>query len=207
MSETINYKGYNIEIEQDMYPPNPRIDQDNGTVMICFHKKYILGDKHCYNSENYNSWDEIKSAIIKKEKPIVILPLYLYDHSGITISTTPFSCNTTMHAYWDSGQVGFVFINKAKCKKMGWNEKWANKMSNSTDEHFKKYAGKTFEEILTMNILGEVETYDQYLAGDVYSFEIEFEDGEIDSCGGFFGSDHEKSGLLYEAKSLIDRHD
>jgi len=32
------------------------------------------------------------------------LPLYLYDHSGITMRTTPFSC------IWDSGQVGIIYM-------------------------------------------------------------------------------------------------
>jgi hypothetical protein len=54
---------------------------------------------------------------IKKEhveayvnKHYFILPLYLYDHSGITISTKPFGCP------WDSGQVGFIFADR-ECKE------------------------------------------------------------------------------------------
>ena len=38
----------------------------------------------------------------------IILPLYLYDHSGITMSTGPFSCP------WDSGQVGWIYAPKQK---------------------------------------------------------------------------------------------
>jgi len=38
----------------------------------------------------------------------VILPLYLYDHSGITMSTSVFSCP------WDSGQVGWIYASKQK---------------------------------------------------------------------------------------------
>ncbi len=36
----------------------------------------------------------------------IILPLFLYDHSGITMSTGPFSCP------WDSGQVGWIYASK-----------------------------------------------------------------------------------------------
>jgi len=36
----------------------------------------------------------------------VILPLYLYDHGGITMSTGAFSCP------WDSGQVGWIYAPK-----------------------------------------------------------------------------------------------
>lgn len=38
----------------------------------------------------------------------VILPLFLYDHSGITMSTSVFSCP------WDSGQVGWIYASKQK---------------------------------------------------------------------------------------------
>ncbi len=40
------------------------------------------------------------------EKYYVILPLYLYDHSGITMNTSGFHCN------WDSGQVGWIYASK-----------------------------------------------------------------------------------------------
>ncbi|HOO12216.1 MAG TPA: hypothetical protein PK684_04600 [Bacillota bacterium] len=38
----------------------------------------------------------------------IILPLYLYDHGGITMRTNPFSCP------WDSGQVGWIYASKQK---------------------------------------------------------------------------------------------
>ena len=41
----------------------------------------------------------------------ILLPLYLYDHSGITMNTTGFSCS------WDSGQVGFIYASKARFKE------------------------------------------------------------------------------------------
>ena len=37
------------------------------------------------------------------EDKFIFKPLYLYDHSGITMNTKPFSC------IWDSGQVGFIY--------------------------------------------------------------------------------------------------
>jgi len=193
MSETVNYKGFEIKIEQDSDSINPRTDWDNGTVMVCFHGRYNLGDKHDFKQGDYNSWEELKQAIVKKEKALVILPLYLYDHSGITMNTTGFSCR------WDSGQVGFIFVNEKKCKEMGWTKKYIKTLSSGDDEAYK---GKTREEILEGFMVSDVETYDQYLTGDVYRFDIEgLDDG---SCCGFFGSDHEKSGLLDHARESID---
>lgn len=195
MSEIVEYKGFEIKIEQDSHPLNPRIDWDNGTKMVCFHGKYNLGDKHEYKKENYDSWDELKADIVKKEKPIVILPLFLYDHSGITMSTSteyPFNCR------WDSMMVGFIYVTKSGANEMGWTKKYIGELSKGNDEQYK---GKTYEEILTGFLVSDVKVYDQYITGEVYRFEIEDCD---DYCGGFFGYDHEKYGLLDEAKAVIE---
>lgn len=43
----------------------------------------------------------------------------------------------------------------------------------------------------------EVEMYTQYVEGNVYGFEIvDEDDNHIDSCYGFYGSDHKESGML-----------
>ena len=103
--------GKTLEVFLDEYPQNPRED-DNLTTMICFHKRYNLGDKHDYQHRDYSGWEEQRKDIEKKENTCVILPLYLYDHSGITISTSPFSCN------FDSGKIGFVIVDKDNLQKM-----------------------------------------------------------------------------------------
>ncbi len=94
-----------LKVLHDRSADSPR-NWDNLGKMICFHRGYDLGDKHNYNADDYNSWGEIEKAIIKEENPAVILPLYMYDHSGISISTSPFGCR------WDSGQIGFVLVSK-----------------------------------------------------------------------------------------------
>ena len=40
-------------------------DWDNYTKLICFHGRYNLGDKHEYNHNNYDGWDEMEQAILK----------------------------------------------------------------------------------------------------------------------------------------------
>jgi len=174
-------KKFELKIEQDTDPMNPRTDWDNLGTMVCFHKRYDLGDKTDYRSNDYDSWEELKEGIIKNEGEVVILPLYLYDHSGITISTSPFDCN------WDSGQIGFIFVSKYKMKKEGIDE-------TKVEEYLK----------------GEVETYDQYLTGEVYCYEVyEIETCDkghehktlVESCGGYFGEEECKS----EGQSVL-RH-
>jgi len=43
-SKTNNMKKFELKIEQDTDPMNPRTDWDNLGTMVCFHKLYDLGD-------------------------------------------------------------------------------------------------------------------------------------------------------------------
>lgn len=52
-----------------------------------------------------------------------------------------------------------------------------------------------------------INLYSSWAWGDVYGYQIKDENGEsieYDSCWGFYGSDHEASGLLESAKDRID---
>ena len=170
---------YIIRIFPDDCGDSPR-NWDNLGTMVCFHKRYDLGDDNDYCSSNYDGWEEMKEDIIEKENVHTILPLYLYDHSGITMSTSPFSCR------WDSGQVGWIFVSKDKVQKESLDE-------TKIEEYFK----------------GEVEIYDQYIRGDVYGYKVykvetcdkdcEHEE-ELDSCWGFYGEEE----CINEAKGIVE---
>src|SRR5690554_4898572 len=104
--------GYKLFIEHDDDPMNPRTEWDNLCTMVCFHNRYSLGDEdHGYSSKDFNSWEELAGQIVKDHDPSVMQPLYLYDHSGISISTGEFVCR------WDSGQVGFIFVGRKKARE------------------------------------------------------------------------------------------
>jgi len=154
---------------QDQDDMNPRTEWDNLGTMVCWHRRYKLGDEQ--PSCSPDEYDLPDNAIS--------LPLYLYDHSGITMSTAPFNDR------WDSGQVGFIYVTKEKLQAEGLGDK--------TKDEIESY------------LRAEVETYDDYLTGAVYQYIIlDSEDNIIDSCSGFFGYDHEKSGLLTNAKDEIN---
>ncbi len=172
--KTTRKENYILEIFPDEPHESPR-DWDNLGTMICFHRRYNLGDKNdIINSDDFSSWNEQMEWIEKNIKPCVILPLYLYDHSGITMSTSSFSCG------WDSGQVGWIFVTKEQVRK----------------EYNVKRISKDLIEKVTNILEDEVETYDQYISGEVYGYRIsqievcdkgcEHKD-EIDSCWGFYG--------------------
>lgn len=172
-----------LRIFTDSDPQDPRSEWDNFGTMVCFHTRYNLGDNVDLNSDDFNSWDELEEYLEDEIGATHILPLYLYDHSGITISTSSFQCN------WDSGRVGFIYCTAKDVEGLGPD--W------QTEEH-------------VYNILrGEVETYDQYLTGDIYSFEVVQEEGcsycghtheeQLDSCHGFYGTDWRENGLFEQA--------
>lgn len=182
----IEYKGHIIKIGKDDSPSNPRTEFDNCCKMVCFHKNHQLGDEKDYNRSDYNSWDELEKDIIKQENAVIILPLYLYEHSGITISTTPFSCR------WDSGQVGFVYMTRKSIKN---------------DFGIKRLTKKALTRLQEI-IKSEVKTYDDYLTGNVYFYQTYLKDNGnfIDACSGYFGyeSDESKWDVLLDAKGIID---
>jgi hypothetical protein len=167
--------GKTLEIYQDE-AYDPREDSNLGK-MVCFANNYTLGDKHNYDPEDTNSFEELKDAIIEKENPIVILPMYMYNHSGITINTTGFSCK------WDSGQIGWIYVTKKQLEVIG--------VSMNNKETYPEFKKRLLE-----CLVSEVKTYDQYITGDTYRFRImDKEWNEEDSCGGFYGTDWKTNGL------------
>lgn len=208
--ETIDYKGYEIQIVPDEDPEDPR-QWDNLGTMVCFHKRYQLGDKHDYNPDDYNDWDEVEQAIIKREDPLVILPLYLYDHSGLRIKIGSFRGLLPQgHAEWDSGQVGFIFVPREKFEQEfngnkiepGQRQLNAILTKQETEEQIRK---------ATAILEAEVDTYDKYLSGEVYGFRVvkpckcnnwgNGHKNEIESCYGYY----DIQDAISEAKAIIDR--
>ena len=173
--ETIERKHTIVKIYLDDDPQNPR-EWDNLGIMVCWHNHYGLGDKHDFHSpQDFN--DEIT------EQDNIVLPLYLYDHSGITMSTSnsryPF-CDR-----WDSGQVGYIYVSKTQVRhEYGWKL-----LTQSRIDKIKTY------------LQNEVSVYDDYLTGNVYGFEVICNKcnkckNNIDSCWGFYGQDWNENGLM-----------
>jgi hypothetical protein len=145
--DRLEYNGLVIEVVPDDNPMDPR-EWDNVGTMVCFHKRYSLGDKTSYRSEDYESWQELYTAI-EENGGIHIQPLYLYDHSGISIRIGSWH-GRAPHAEWDSGQVGFIYTTKKELDNYGITD-----TANAIE-----------------GLQHEVEEYDRYLRGDVYGYLI-----------------------------------
>lgn len=164
------------ETTYDTYPESPR-NWDNLGTMVCWHRRYTLGDiqpEQQGPGEYLDSlidkltgdalsdlderldqlscspyrYDRAALAVEGRKKKIrasvmgaelIVLPLYLYDHSGITMSTGRFSCP------WDSGRVGFIYVTRKDCEAAGrvWDQ-----------------------ENVEASLEDEVKVYDAYLTGD-----------------------------------------
>ena len=181
--EIITHAGYTIEVWPDFDPENPREAWDNTATMACFHSRYTLGDKDIpFKSSDFNGWMEMQQHIIRKEKAIAVLPIFLMDHSGLWIQTTSF------HDPWDSGRVGFIYLTKKQALK-----EFPQKPGESHGDYIAR---------LNAAMKSEVSVYSDYLSGAVYGYVIKNPQGEhVDSCWGFYG---DQKYMINEAKAIVD---
>lgn len=184
------YQGHTIKIYQDPDPESPREWSNLGTL-ICWHRRYRLGDSHQYDSsetflrdiasvsdQSDLSMDRLQDRAARKA---IILPVFLYDHSGLAMNTIGFHCP------WDSGQVGFVYVTLEEVR----NEFGAKRVSKALREE----AGHVLR--------GEIVAYDAYLGGRVYGYVVEQGGEEIDACWGFVGA--YETHCLPEARNSVPR--
>lgn len=155
---------YRLTIMNDGHPENPREAFSNLGTMYCEHGRYTLGDG-----------DADDPRQVPRAQIAASLPLYLYDHGGITMNTTGFSCP------WDSGQVGVIYVTRDTVRReFGWRRLTRQRRQKLSDM-----------------LRVEVKTYDDYLTGEVFGYTIEKHDNttgewvEEDSCWGFYGEDVE----------------
>lgn len=132
------------------------------------------------DDKGYDLADSIRDCLSDRdlmslaERNHLIMPLYLLDHSGITISTSDFRDR------WDSGQVGWTYASHAEVAK--------------------EYGDASPENIERARRLlnSEVETYDCYIRGECYGFQLLRDGVEEDSCWGFLGSFDEAKKAIRE---------
>ena len=164
------YEGYVIRDEDTT---NPRKAFDNFGRMVCGHRRYSMGDDFSFNPDYFDSWAEVEKYYRDNEDAAVILPVYLLDHSGLSVSTKPFSC------HYDSGRIGFIYATAA-----------------AVLEHFPASAVPSESdafEAARKRLEAEVETYDAYLSGNVHGWQIVDANGEhVDSCFGYYGDEGRK---------------
>ena len=151
---------YIVKIRKDEHAESPRND-DNIGIMACFHRRYNLGDSDKPDIETVQK--------IERSPDYISLPLYLYDHSGLTISTKPFSCP------WDSGRLGLIYVKR-------------DDVIDLQDERVLEIL-RSEVEIYDQYLRGDIYGYELIRTED--------DGAEIteDSCWGFYGSDPDVNGM------------
>jgi hypothetical protein len=174
---TENVGSYIVKIFLDSDARSPREDDNLGTI---YHtdRSYDLGEKM--------DLDDIQAIV--NNASFISLPVYMYGHGNIALSTGAFGCP------WDSGQVGIIAVEKSKVLKEWNRKKWSKKLEKQVLKYLRS----------------EVKVFSEYLSGEVYGFVIEkpsqcreckhVENDVIDSCWGFIG-DYEY--CLNEAKASV----
>lgn len=233
---------YTLKIKTDESPESPR-EWDNVCTMVCWHRNYSLGDKHNYDNSDeffedilhnicglkYEEFEELstkeKYKLACENDKICIQELNAYEHGAITIST---SSGYPYNDRWDAGCVGWIYVSKEKAFEQwgGIPEKDENgefiRIPHNHPDGDVTYSIKytpineeNWKEVAKYHMDNEVETYDQYLKGDVYGFTLtkkvvkqdtcphcgevirEYEIEELDdSCWGFYGDCLEENGIL-----------
>lgn len=155
-----------VRIEHDQDAESPANWDNVGAITYRKGAREVLGTE----AIDENRYHDITQGI--ENETLIGLPVYAYVHSGASISTTAYNCP------WDSGRSGWVYCTKEK----------------AIAEFGKKILSATAKEKALSCLRGEVETFSQYLAGEVYGYIVEravvggWE--VLDSCWGCYGLDY-----------------
>lgn len=158
------YEAKYLTIDND--PSDPR-EWDNLGNMYCYHRRYNLGDKNL-DIPKLDTIQELQEYLTKEKKAIIMLPLFLLDHSGLWMKAGN-NFSEVVPQGWDTSFVGYIYITKEDLKK--------EKISKNK----------------ALRILqAEVKTYSQFLEGDCYCIVKEIYNNkkeriDYDIVGGYFG--------------------
>lgn len=172
-----------LRISRDEDAENPRSWSNLG-MMVCWHRRYRLGDRHDFAGPD-DLWDYLEQE--GGAERAVVLPLYLYDHSGLRMSVRPFGDP------WDSAQVGWIVAPASRIRV----------------EYRVKRIGPRIRREVEDVLRGEVEVYDLWLRGEVYGYQLyrclRRKPELVDSCWGFYGYRPSESSMLDHLPRSVGR--
>ena len=172
-------KYYEYEVKHDTYPHTVCIPADD--VDYCAAEM----------AESFSEREKLD--MIEAIGEIVWLPISMYEHSGISIWLGGKSGHPD--AQWDCSTIGFAYVEKCTAEKEG---------ALRADKSGLYNGHKSWQEWAYAMMEGEMETYNQYVTGEVFGYMVEGGDGYCeDSCWGFFGTE-EIPRMIEEAKAEID---
>ncbi len=169
--------GKRCNIFHDADVENPRTAFQNYGHLYTWTTRNDYGDNHDISADDFDGWEGLKTYLETEFKPVILLPVYMYKHSGIALSAAPFG------DHWDSGQIGFIWCAEEDIRNGGLEV---------TPQSL---------EIVRQALINELELYEAWLNGSCYGYElIDAESGaELDTCWGYYGFNFKENGLLDNA--------
>lgn len=140
---TIEKRKYHVVAMHDEGASDPREEYDHVGTLCLFHRRMDLANEGGVGVEQ-------TAKVGKRIETLggVTLPVFMYQHSGVALSTSPFSCP------WDSGQVGIIYVSADTIEKEYSGVKFAD-------------AAKRREHVINV-LQAEVAEYGAWLNGEVY---------------------------------------
>lgn len=172
---------WELKIQQDEYTDNPRGWETLGKICVSNRCKYTDDESGFANSDELEWCDRQADLGTLERKGYIVLPLSVYDHSGVKIYIGN-KCDK-----WDSGQIGWYIASKEDIRK------WYN---------VKRITKKILDKVVEC-MEYEVKTYNAYINGDVYEFTLYHDDEEVDSLGGFYNNTNEYKGFIRDMYDFL----
>ena len=162
---------WQLKIGYDEYSESPRKDYNIGKI-LCFPNKYIKNelelpyeyDEKFKESRNLNEIEEMLTKLGYIHERICV-----YDHSGVSIYLGTPCCR------WDSCYIGWYCVSREEVKKQYGVKRLVKQRVNKVKK--------------LMNT--EIRTYNNWINGNVYWYELSKNGEVIDSCGGFIADSQE----------------
>ena len=163
---------HRLRIVQDSDTESPLDNETLGRI-VCWHRRLNLGHKHKHLTPGDFNEDMDDGCYVK-------LPVYMYEHGGIALSTSPFSC------MWDSGQVGYIYCEEPIAGMT--REQVVAALKSEVETYGSWLAGECYGFELEQSEMPPETT----VIEDMDTDDLDWE--HSDSCYGFIG-DPEKSGM------------
>lgn len=148
----------------------------------------MLGKIYYFNRSRYRlgttpvNSDKLDEIVLKiRQGELIGLPVYAYVHSGVALSTTPFSCG------FDSGLSGFIAC--------------------SHEDACEWYGAEMPKDEIIEVLRNEVEEFSKFLAGDVYVIKILVDGEEKGIVGGHYGFDYAVSCAKEMGEEYVKLHE
>lgn len=195
---------FQAEIRHDDFPLNPREDFDPMGRIVYFKRGAVQEER---------TLEILPRYALDGRYSIVHLARYLrifhgaevalirgYVHSGTALTVVPFRNEEPRFGgqfgdRWDSMWWGLIFVTRDDLQREYLDHGYTLEEARETAQEVMK---------------SEVDELESWVNGSVYCYTLVAKDGGIaqdilddtweGSCGGFFGYDHEKSGLIESAK-------